>query len=128
MDAARKTDLEEFVNDGIAANGGAAARRRRSLLELVHVHRVAKLLYSPVVWTLVNDKWEAFAHGAPGAARTREHRGNDPDPHTDLPLHPSRTAGVWMWFVFLNLMNITTATLSMCAKRPTRACSAAASC
>ena len=30
---------------------------------------------------------------------------------------PHRTAGVWMWFVFLNLMNITTATLSMCAKR-----------
>ena len=89
MDAARKTDLEEFVNDGIAANGGGRRRRRRSLLELVHVHRVAKLLYSPVVWTLVNDKWEAFAHGAPGAARTREHRGNHPDPHTDLPLHPS---------------------------------------
>ena len=106
----------------IAANGG---ERRGAHCSSSCTHRVAKLLYHRSYGrsSTTSGRRSRTARRAllgPGStAATIQIRIQT------YRCTPHRTAGVWMWFVFLNLMNITTATVSMRELGgPTRACSA----
>jgi hypothetical protein len=58
--------------------------RRRNVLEVVEQAHGSELLYNHVIWQLVQDKWKSFG---------------------------SRT---FFWFVFVNLISLTSLTLSLC--------------
>ena len=65
--------------------------RRRTVLEVVKQEQVSELLYLPVMWKLLEDKWAEFAQR------------------------------IFFWFVICNLLSLASLTLSLCtASEPWR--------